>query len=49
VAWLVDALADADWRELFPGAARLADAHGDPYDYAAEDAWLAARHSGDGS
>jgi len=49
VAWLVDALKHADWRELFPGMAKLAEEYGDPYDYAAEDAWLAARNSGSGS
>jgi nucleoside-diphosphate-sugar epimerase len=49
VAWLVAALKDADWRELFPLPAKLAAEHGDPYDYAAEDAWLAARSRADGS
>lgn len=48
VGWLLAALKGADWRELFPLTARLADAD-DPFDYAAEDAWLAARHRGGGS
>lgn len=45
VAWLVERLDGADWRELFPLPARLADEYGDPFDYAAEDRWLAARES----
>ena len=42
VAWLSEELAAADWRERFPAVARLSDLHGDWFDYAAEDAWLAA-------
>jgi len=45
VAWLVDALAGKDWRELFPLPARLSDEGGDWFDYQAEDRWLAA-HGG---
>lgn len=41
VEWLVDAVRGGDWRELFPVVARLSD-HTDWFDYAAEDAWLAA-------
>jgi nucleoside-diphosphate-sugar epimerase len=44
VRWLADSLARADWRELFPLVARLSEG-GDWFDYAAEDAWLAA-HGG---
>jgi nucleoside-diphosphate-sugar epimerase len=43
VGWLVAALAERDWRELFPLPARLSDEHGDWFDYAAEDRWLASR------
>lgn len=43
VAWLVDAVSTTHWRELFPLVARLCDDHGDWFDYAAEDRWLATR------
>ena len=42
VAWLTRELAGTDWRERFPTPARLSEHHGDWFDYAAEDAWLAA-------
>ena len=45
VAWLAGALAGQDWKELFPLPARLSADHGDWFDYAAEDRWLAA-HGG---
>lgn len=45
VGGLAAGLEKADWRELFPVVARLSDAHGDWFDYAAEDRWLAARHA----
>ncbi|MEW2516914.1 NAD-dependent epimerase/dehydratase family protein [Actinacidiphila alni] len=41
-AWLAAELAKADWRDLFPLPARLSADHGDWFDYAAEDDWLAA-------
>ena len=40
VEWLVDEASRADWREAFPGFARM-DADGTFFDYAAEDAFLA--------
>jgi nucleoside-diphosphate-sugar epimerase len=43
VAWLVAELEKADWRESFPLPARLSAEHGDWFDYAAEDHWLAER------
>jgi nucleoside-diphosphate-sugar epimerase len=43
VDWLVSAGAGERWRDLFPLVARLSDEHGDWFDYAAEDAWLASR------
>jgi nucleoside-diphosphate-sugar epimerase len=42
VAWLTGVLADADWEELFPRPAQLTREHGSWFDYASEDAWLAA-------
>ncbi|MFJ8309856.1 MULTISPECIES: NAD-dependent epimerase/dehydratase family protein [unclassified Streptomyces] len=39
VEWLAAELKGRDWREVFPPMAR----YGDLFDYAAEDAWLAAR------
>ncbi|MFF7194462.1 NAD-dependent epimerase/dehydratase family protein [Streptomyces sp. NPDC008079] len=42
VAWLAAELDKADWREVFPLPARLSE-HGDWFDYAAEDRWLAGR------
>ncbi|MEE4543804.1 NAD-dependent epimerase/dehydratase family protein [Streptomyces sp. V4-01] len=42
VEWLASAGAAERWRELFPLVARLSDEHGDWFDYAAEDAWLAS-------
>lgn len=42
VEWLVRALDGKDWREVFPTPARLSDADGGWFDYAAEDRWLAA-------
>ncbi|MBD0737095.1 NAD-dependent epimerase/dehydratase family protein [Streptomyces sp. CBMA29] len=42
VAWLAAELDTADWREVFPLPARLSE-HGDWFDYAAEDRWLAGR------
>lgn len=43
VAWLVDEVTGADWKERFPLPAKLSDASGDWFDYAAEDAWMAKR------
>lgn len=43
VALLAERLRGADWRVAFPDMARTYDPHGDLFDYAAEDAWLAAR------
>jgi nucleoside-diphosphate-sugar epimerase len=43
VEWLVKSLAGNDWREVFPLPARISAEQGDWFDYAAEDAWLAAR------
>ncbi|MFI2412705.1 NAD-dependent epimerase/dehydratase family protein [Streptomyces sp. NPDC018947] len=40
VAWIEERLAGRDWREAYP---EMAEAYGDLFDYAAEDAWLAAR------
>ncbi|MGW7433776.1 NAD-dependent epimerase/dehydratase family protein [Streptomyces sp. NPDC054861] len=40
VGWLADRVAGRDWRETFPGLAKY---QVDWFDYAAEDAWLAAR------
>ncbi|MGP9022176.1 NAD-dependent epimerase/dehydratase family protein [Streptomyces sp. BR1] len=42
VAWLVDQVRERDWRSAFP---RMVELYGavDPFDYAAEDAWLAGR------
>jgi nucleoside-diphosphate-sugar epimerase len=40
VAWLAERLAGRDWREAFP---KMAQNYGELFDYAAEDAWLAAR------
>jgi len=40
VAYLTEALAGREWREAFPGLAKYGV---DLFDYAAEDAWLAAR------
>ena len=45
VEWLVRALEGKDWKEVFPITARLSQAGGDWFDYAAEDRWLAA-HDG---
>jgi nucleoside-diphosphate-sugar epimerase len=42
VAWIERHLAGRDWREAYP---KMAQAYGDLFDYAAEDAWLAARHA----
>ncbi|MGW0813146.1 NAD-dependent epimerase/dehydratase family protein [Streptomyces viridiviolaceus] len=41
VAWIEERLAGRDWREAYP---KMVQAYGDLFDYAAEDAWLAARH-----
>jgi nucleoside-diphosphate-sugar epimerase len=41
VEWLAGAVRSTDWRSAFPTVARLSD-QGDWFDYAAEDAWLAA-------
>ncbi|GHB27679.1 reductase [Streptomyces viridiviolaceus] len=41
VAWMEERLAGRDWREAYP---KMVQAYGDLFDYAAEDAWLAARH-----
>ncbi len=43
VEWLSQALDGKDWKDAFPTPARLSDAGGDWFDYAAEDRWL-ARH-----
>jgi hypothetical protein len=43
IGWTLDALRERDWREVFPTLARLADAHGSIFNYAAEDRWLADR------
>ncbi|MFI6370229.1 NAD-dependent epimerase/dehydratase family protein [Streptomyces sp. NPDC050546] len=40
IAWLEEQLAARDWREAYP---KMVQAYGDLFDYAAEDAWLAAR------
>ncbi|CQR65306.1 NAD-dependent epimerase/dehydratase family protein [Streptomyces leeuwenhoekii] len=40
VAWIEERLAGRDWREAYP---KMVQAYGDLFDYAAEDAWLAAR------
>jgi nucleoside-diphosphate-sugar epimerase len=40
VAWIEGRLAGRDWREAYPKMFRT---YGDLFDYAAEDAWLAAR------
>ncbi|MFG2116856.1 NAD-dependent epimerase/dehydratase family protein [Streptomyces sp. NPDC048718] len=40
VEWLAAAVAERDWRDAFPGLVRYGV---DFFDYAAEDAWLAAR------
>jgi nucleoside-diphosphate-sugar epimerase len=40
VAWLTETVAGRDWRDAFPGLAKYGV---DFFDYAAEDAWLAAR------
>jgi nucleoside-diphosphate-sugar epimerase len=40
VAWIEEHLAGRDWREAYP---KMVQAYGDLFDYAAEDAWLAAR------
>ncbi|MEV5972760.1 NAD-dependent epimerase/dehydratase family protein [Streptomyces sp. NPDC051921] len=40
VAWLAATVAQQDWREAFPGLVKYGV---DFFDYAAEDAWLAAR------
>jgi nucleoside-diphosphate-sugar epimerase len=45
VGWLASALAEQDWREGFPLIARLSSEHGDWFDYATEDRWLAAHRS----
>ncbi|WP_435270674.1 NAD-dependent epimerase/dehydratase family protein [Streptomyces sp. 1222.5] len=37
VAWIADRLAGTDWRTAYP---KMAQAYGDLFDYAAEDAWL---------
>lgn len=43
VAWIEDRLAGGrDWREAYP---KMAEAYGDLFDYAAEDAWLAGRQA----
>lgn len=42
VGWLVDAAAGRDWREAFPGFARMEGGR-DLFDYLAEDAFLAGR------
>lgn len=41
IAWTVHALRERDWREVFPVLAERAKTQGDPFDYAAEDRWLA--------
>ncbi|MDJ0342166.1 NAD-dependent epimerase/dehydratase family protein [Streptomyces sp. H10-C2] len=43
VAWTVDRLGDRDWTEAFPEMYRTYGSHGDMFDYAAEDRWLAGR------
>ena len=43
VAAITERLAGGDWRAAYP---KMADAYGDLFDYAAEDAWLADRASG---
>ncbi|NEY34603.1 NAD(P)H-binding protein [Streptomyces sp. PRKS01-65] len=40
VAWIGERLPGRDWREAYP---KMVQAYGDLFDYAAEDAWLAAR------
>ncbi|MEU0744714.1 NAD(P)-dependent oxidoreductase [Streptomyces sp. NPDC006134] len=40
VAWIEERLAGRDWREAYP---KMVQAYGDLFDYAAEDAWFAAR------
>ncbi len=40
VEWTAAELGNADWRTAFP---MMAEVYGDLFDYAAEDAWLAAR------
>ncbi|MEV5883945.1 NAD-dependent epimerase/dehydratase family protein [Streptomyces sp. NPDC052020] len=40
VAWIGERLAGRDWREAYP---KMVQAYGDLFDYAAEDAWLAAQ------
>ncbi|MFF6878589.1 MULTISPECIES: NAD-dependent epimerase/dehydratase family protein [unclassified Streptomyces] len=42
VEWLTGRLSEQDWREAFPTLAR---AYPDLFDYAAEDAWFAARRA----
>lgn len=42
VEWLTGRLSEQDWREAFPTLAR---AYPDLFDYAAEDAWFAARQA----
>ncbi|MGW7052453.1 NAD-dependent epimerase/dehydratase family protein [Streptomyces sp. NPDC054887] len=41
VEWLAEALRGRDWREAFPRLAQRYGPAGGPFDYAAEDAWLA--------
>jgi nucleoside-diphosphate-sugar epimerase len=43
VAWAADALRERGWRAAFPLMNRLYEAPRDPFDYAAEDRWLAGR------
>ncbi|WP_079155391.1 NAD-dependent epimerase/dehydratase family protein [Streptomyces ambofaciens] len=42
VAWIEGQLAARDWREAYP---KMVRAYGDLFDYAAEDAWAAARRA----
>ena len=43
IDWTLAALRKGDWREVFPVLAQRAKTQGDPFDYAAEDNWLASR------
>lgn len=43
VAWTVERLGDRDWTEAFPEMYSAYGPHGDLFDYAAEDRWLAER------
>ncbi|MEV6651641.1 NAD-dependent epimerase/dehydratase family protein [Streptomyces sp. NPDC051219] len=44
VDWLSAQMRGRDWREAFPAMAKAYDPHGDLFDYAEEDAWLAGRN-----